>query len=141
MLQIEDGTLTTRTFRRLFSGSELVVAGKLREEVDINLTGGVTAISINGTITYTFEAIIIPYPPINIPPPVKHTPSNMERLWAYLTIQQLLDQDAALDYDHNNKNNTSPQKDHALQLALEVIIIIQYLNDIDCQKNQLKDNI
>ena len=96
------------------------MAGKLSEEIDVCLTGDVKAISIDGEITYTFKAIIIELPPIILPPPVKHTPSNMERLWAYLTIQQLLDEDAALDYDHNDKNKTSPQKDHALELALEV---------------------
>ncbi|KAJ9587867.1 hypothetical protein L9F63_018701, partial [Diploptera punctata] len=111
---IEDGTLTTRTFRRLFGGSELVVAGKLREDIDISLKGNVNAISINGTIAYNFEAIIIHLPPIII----SHL-SNMERLWAYLAIQQLLDEDTALDYDHNNKSLTSPQKEQALQLALE----------------------
>ena len=119
ILQVEDGTVTTRTFRRLFAGSELVVAGKLREDIDINLTGDVTGISISGSVTFTFEAIIIRLPPI-IVTTEQHTPSNMERLWSYLTIQQLLDEDAALDYDHNNKNNSSPQKQHALQLALEV---------------------
>ncbi|KAJ9587865.1 hypothetical protein L9F63_018699 [Diploptera punctata] len=134
--QVEDGTLTTRVFRRLFAGSELVVAGKLREEIDINLTGGVTAISINGTITYTFEAIIIQYPPIDIPPPATHTPSNMERLWAYLTIQQLLDEDAVLDYDHNNKNLTSPQKQQALELALDYSFVTSLTSLVVVKPNE-----
>ena len=97
-----------------------MVAGKLRDDVD-DFSGDVKGISTNGTTTYSYDAIRLPYPPIIIyPPPVKRTPSNMERLWAYLTIQQLLDEDAALDYDHNDKSKTSPQKKRALELALQV---------------------
>ena len=119
ILQVEEGTITKNVFRRLFSGSELVVAGKLRDESKLNKIG-VEATSLSGGQNYYFDPIPVPEFQIPIPPPeptTNHTPSSMERLWAYLTIQQLLEQDATKDSD---KNDTSSEKKRALELALKV---------------------
>ena len=122
MFQVLFGTLTKLSFRRYFHGSELVVAGKLKENVG-ELKVDVTAVSVNKTLDYSFnEDIKIPPPPI-IMPPIVPKPSRMERVWAYLTIQQLLDDAAALDEIHDDDNYVSPQEQQALDLALEVSVI------------------
>ncbi|KAJ9587862.1 hypothetical protein L9F63_018696, partial [Diploptera punctata] len=138
--EVENGTVTKNTFRRLFAGSELVVAGKLRQ--DANLTGGVEASSVTGKTGYSFRPIFIPNPIPHPPHPLQnvtnHTPSSMERMWAYLTIQQLLDKDAAKDYDHNDKNLTSPEKQRALKLAIEYSFVTPLTSLVVVKPNESK---
>ncbi|KDR14085.1 Inter-alpha-trypsin inhibitor heavy chain H4 [Zootermopsis nevadensis] len=95
--QVEPQSVTRLAFRRFFSGSELVVAGRLHGN---NVTGEVQAHSSSGSARYPFDPVILPTTP---------TANTMERLWAYLTIQQLLEDDDA---------STSPGKQRALELAL-----------------------
>ncbi|PSN48669.1 Inter-alpha-trypsin inhibitor heavy chain H4 [Blattella germanica] len=110
-----------------YTPDELVVAGKLTDAGSFN--GTVVAGSADGKTEFKFRPIIIdpwprpypPFPPI-LPHPVpvdNHTVTSMEKLWAYLTIQQLLEEDEAKDYDHNDKNQTSPELKKALGLALK----------------------
>ncbi|XP_069689616.1 inter-alpha-trypsin inhibitor heavy chain H4-like isoform X2 [Periplaneta americana] len=106
-------SLTKVMFRRFFSGSELVVAGRLQ---GVNVTGQVTGRTTSGSSHYPVDPIILPFIEPPMPPPDANlTPSTMERLWAYLTIQQLLEEGDAKDDDGNR---TSPEQQKALDLAL-----------------------
>nr|CAD7446721.1 unnamed protein product [Timema bartmani] len=118
--QVEEGTVSKTHFNTLFLGSEFVVAGKLKST---ELTGGLTARYPNGTTSIPFGPDIIvicpPFPP-TVEPTEEHNVTNasfMERLWAYLTIQQLLEKDEVKSPP--KVNTTSPNKKRALELALK----------------------
>ncbi|XP_052700582.1 inter-alpha-trypsin inhibitor heavy chain H3-like isoform X3 [Crassostrea angulata] len=108
-----DGTLydtevTNTEFKTYFRGSEMVVSGKVKDLKKLQ-----SGLMVNGTGIGNQEVefqvppmrcIILPWPPIR-PFPVPTTapvvttrnPSIMEKLWAYMTIKQLLKQKDALD--------------------------------------------
>ncbi|KAJ8872034.1 hypothetical protein PR048_028374, partial [Dryococelus australis] len=119
--QVEEGTLSQTNFSTYFSGSELVVAGKLKSS---ELTGHLTAKSSNGTTSIPFGPLrVVPFPDWELA--AHHRPERnysdagfMERLWAYLTIQQLLEKETAETLEGTNV--TSPSKNKALDLALKV---------------------
>lgn len=88
-----DSTVTDRRFNNYFKGSELVVAGKasdinrLQQGMQISATGyGHRNISINYPPN---QCTILPYKDTELQPGQRH-PGMMEKLWAYLTIKQLL---------------------------------------------------
>ncbi|XP_063223437.1 inter-alpha-trypsin inhibitor heavy chain H3-like isoform X2 [Bacillus rossius redtenbacheri] len=116
--QVEEGSLSQTNFSALFRGSELVVVGKLQSG---ELSGHVTARTANGTATVAFEpATSAPFPAWELA--VQQRPernysqaSFMERLWAYLSVQQLLEQQAA----ETQGNDTSASEQRALDLALK----------------------
>nr|CAD7261805.1 unnamed protein product [Timema shepardi] len=118
--QVEEGSVSKTHFNTLFLGSEFVVAGKLKST---ELTGGLTARSPNGTTSLPFGPDIIlicpRFPPTG-EPTEEHNVTNasfMERLWAYLTIQQLLEKDKV--DSPPEVNTSSPNKKRALELALK----------------------
>jgi len=85
------------------------VAGKLTTD---SLTSEVKGLSASGNSSYSFTPTPLP------PGETNRTASYGERLWAYLTIQQLLDKQHGRDIDRNvtQRNYTH----EALQLALRV---------------------
>jgi hypothetical protein len=115
--QVARSTLTRNKFRRIFSGSEVVVAGR---QISENFTSEVKGQSLSGNSSYSFTPITLP------PADTNETASSMERLWAYLTIQQLLEkQDAGTDDDDDNYHYFYDEDDDrsntdALTLALRV---------------------
>jgi len=93
----------------MFAGSEVVVCGKLKAD---SLTSEVKGQSTSGNSSYSFTPTLLPTGEIN------STASYIERLWAYLTIQQLLEKHEGRD---TGKNVTHRNYTHeALQLALRV---------------------
>ena len=55
----------------------------------------------------------------------------MERMWAYLTIQQLLDEETAKDHNNDDsRNQTTSERQQALQLALKVTHSTKYFKII-----------
>jgi hypothetical protein len=115
--QVVRKSLTRNNFRRIFAGSEVVVSGRTTAE---NLTSEVGGRSFSGNSSYSF--VPTPLPPTD----TNTTVSSIERLWAYLTIQQLLNkQDASgddnatdsscCDDDYDDSNSSYP-----LELALRV---------------------
>jgi hypothetical protein len=107
--QVVRSTLTKTNFRRIFAGSEAVVSGRLTTD---NLTSEVKGLSAAGNSSYLFTPTPLP------PGESNRTASYNERLWAYLTIQQLLDKQ-----DRRGTGNNVTQRNYtheALQLALRV---------------------
>lgn len=149
-MQIDEQSLTKRSFPHLFVGSELVVAGRIQSgntqiDPDVKAVGASGSWSTTGIVKppvgyhLIFNFLIL----INIkmfqsaPLHVPHKPAPLERLWAYLMIKQLLDEkDAQLDTEmpkveneekpHAEPNALMPQpkketaKEKALKLALKV---------------------
>ncbi|XP_040484630.1 inter-alpha-trypsin inhibitor heavy chain H4 isoform X3 [Ursus maritimus] len=78
-------------FRLLFKGSEIVVAGKLRDQSPDVLSAKVRGQLHMQNITFQTESRVAEQEKeFQSPKYIFH--SFMERLWAYLTIQQLLEQ-------------------------------------------------
>ncbi|KAJ8873605.1 hypothetical protein PR048_024423, partial [Dryococelus australis] len=106
--QVEEASLSTTKFNTLFRGSELVVAGKLNSN---SVTCAVKARGVNGTYTSDCSPTIFLEDIHN-----NSTPSSMERLWGYLTIQQLLEKETT------GSGNSSAIHERALNLALRVSV-------------------
>ncbi|XP_027692858.1 inter-alpha-trypsin inhibitor heavy chain H4-like isoform X2 [Vombatus ursinus] len=82
--------LTQDSFRVFFKGSELVVAGKLQPQAQDLLSAQVKAQSHTQNFTFQTEVNVADKEKVFQSP--KYIFHNfMERLWAYLTIQQLLE--------------------------------------------------
>ncbi|XP_069689636.1 inter-alpha-trypsin inhibitor heavy chain H4-like [Periplaneta americana] len=133
--QVEENSLTTQSFRRLFFGSELVVAGHLLKD---EVKGQVSGWSSSGDTSFPVSPIIVSLPSPPTTDEGNKTASSMERLWAYLTIQQLLDEDTRKDYDHSDKNQTSPEKERALQLALKYSFVTPLTSLVVVKPNETK---
>ncbi|XP_055414588.1 inter-alpha-trypsin inhibitor heavy chain H4 isoform X1 [Bubalus kerabau] len=84
-------SVTQNTFRVFFKGSELVVAGKLREQSPEVLSAKIRGQLHRDNITFMMVSHVAEQEEMfRSPKYIFH--SFMERLWAYLTIQQLLEQ-------------------------------------------------
>ncbi|XP_011914867.1 PREDICTED: inter-alpha-trypsin inhibitor heavy chain H4 isoform X9 [Cercocebus atys] len=83
--------ITQNNFRLLFKGSEMVVAGKLQAQGPDVLTATVSGKLPTQDITFQTESSVAEQEAeFQSPKYIFH--NFMERLWAYLTIQQLLEQ-------------------------------------------------
>lgn len=99
--------MTQRTFPMLFSGGELIVAGKLKKHVlPDSLLGQVSGSSLGGDSVFSSSGVA--------------KASSLERLWAYLTIQQLMDKHDLQGEDDTNSTESKDLKKKALELALKV---------------------
>lgn len=108
--------LTKHKFDILFGGAELVVAGKLvnLEENENDLA--VEAFTFDGSRNFIPQIIRLPPRPEN-----KQTVGSLERLWAYLTIKQLLDKKyITSDVSDKNTTESDAHEKEALKLALKV---------------------
>ncbi|CAI6345355.1 unnamed protein product [Macrosiphum euphorbiae] len=112
--QVDNVTVTKKTFNLLFKGTELVVAGKLKDgnlpDFNSTLNADSTEGDFKGPVIITCFGFPIVPPEVV---PQKRRIGHLEKLWAYLNIQQLMDQ-----YELN-KNENSTAKAKALELALE----------------------
>ncbi|XP_062581867.1 inter-alpha-trypsin inhibitor heavy chain H3-like [Saccostrea cucullata] len=125
-----DTTVTETNFNTYFRGTEMVVAGKVK---DLNkLQSGMT---VNGegsrnSVSLRIPAnhgIIIPWPvhpfpprpprpfPTPLPPVTTRNPGMMEKLWAYLSIKQMLRDKDTL----NSPAEIKKLEDKILQLSLK----------------------
>lgn len=103
---VEEQSMTQRTFPMLFSGGELIVAGKLKKHVlPDSVFGHVSGSSLDGASVFSSSG-------------VAKAPS-LERLWAYLTIQQLMEKHDLQGEDDANSTESKDTKRKALELALK----------------------
>lgn len=103
---VEEQSVTQRTFPMLFSGGELIVAGKLKEHVLPDLLfGNVIGSSLDGSSVFSSSGVA--------------KASSLERLWAYLTIQQLMEKHDLQGEDDANSTESKDSKKKALELALK----------------------
>ncbi|CAK1548377.1 unnamed protein product [Leptosia nina] len=110
--QVKEGSVTRSKFHAVFAGSEVVVAGRVLDNVDVieaQVDGFCAVDDGSGKKKYA----ILPKIPVST---TKNEYMPLERLWAYLTIKQLLDEKDASDSD--DKSEKSPEK-RALAIALK----------------------
>ncbi|KAL4705045.1 hypothetical protein ACJJTC_009833 [Scirpophaga incertulas] len=110
--QIKEDSLTKHWFRRYYAGSETVVAGRVSETAT-ELSPQVQAFcGVDGDFIRRIPFEVMPVAP------VRNSFFPLERLWAYLTVKQLLDERDAEDNPDENKSPDSPSK-KALAIALK----------------------
>uniref|UniRef100_UPI00398E6FCD inter-alpha-trypsin inhibitor heavy chain H3-like n=1 Tax=Pristiophorus japonicus TaxID=55135 RepID=UPI00398E6FCD len=105
--------LTQSNFKQYYYGSEIVVAGKITDNNLESLTAEVFAQTANENLTLKAEVKVSEVE--NITQQQQYIFGDFtERLWAYLTIQQLLEK--RVSTDTNEKQNLT---DRALELSLK----------------------
>lgn len=108
---IAEDTLTKNDFHTLFGGSELVVSGRIVKRVENDKKDfKVHGITWDGPIDFPPEIIKWQPRPSAI--------GELERLWAYMQIKELLDKAASKD------EKEPAEKKRALELALKVSTFI-----------------
>ncbi|XP_063224499.1 inter-alpha-trypsin inhibitor heavy chain H4-like isoform X2 [Bacillus rossius redtenbacheri] len=124
--QVEEGSLTRRRFHTLFSGAELVVAGR-RGSGDPGLAAEVSGLSLDGPSLF----------PAGGTRPAGTAP--LERLWAHLTVRQLLEDSDALGGDPDNTTEKGEAaRRRALQLALKYSFVTPLTSLVIVKPNETK---
>ncbi|XP_026726258.1 inter-alpha-trypsin inhibitor heavy chain H4-like isoform X3 [Trichoplusia ni] len=112
--QVKADSVTKHEFRSYYRGSELVVAGRVNEDsVEITPLVGAFCGVDDGYGRKRYE--VRPKVPVAAP---RGDYLPLERLWSYLTIKQLLDQQETVDKDRTDDKENTPEK-KALALALK----------------------
>ncbi|XP_041638864.1 inter-alpha-trypsin inhibitor heavy chain H3-like [Cheilinus undulatus] len=111
----EGGVNVTQTnFSQYYNGSEIVVAGQITDNNIETFTPQVIAISRNTRMVFT-----------ETNPSVESTgtasDSNIQRVWAYLTVKQLLEKELRL---------SGPEKENAKQEALELSLKYSFVTPL-----------
>ncbi|KAM9443594.1 inter-alpha-trypsin inhibitor heavy chain H3-like [Clarias gariepinus] len=101
--------LTQTSFRQYYNGSEIVVAGQITDNSLETLQTEVIAISIGSKVTY--QDSVSTKDVIDVLP--QHE-NFIQRLWAYLTVKQLLEKEVTLKGDEKEA-----AKKKALDLSLK----------------------
>ncbi|GLV32310.1 hypothetical protein CBL_00979 [Carabus blaptoides fortunei] len=121
-------SVTKHRFDILFKGSELVVAGRVENPTEkfVAVDGGTAA----GHKKYF---------PIILRPEVREEYGSLERLWAYLTIKQLLDKkyEQKPDTDTTGDKEDTPEK-QALKLALKYSFVTPVTSLVVVKPNDTK---
>nr|ATU82758.1 secreted Inter-alpha trypsin inhibitor protein [Pristhesancus plagipennis] len=142
--QVVDQTLTKKFFPKFFHGSELVVAGKVAEK-DSTLESNVQSISQKGDEKCSTKSskILDTEVKINddsILPPTKEDKIEeygpLERLWAYLTIKQLLEEKEKVEQEDKSKDEIEEIKKKALNLALKYKFVTPLTSLVVVKPNQ-----
>ncbi|XP_059384983.1 inter-alpha-trypsin inhibitor heavy chain H3-like [Carassius carassius] len=109
-LKYPGGTnLTKTTFSLYFNGSEIVVSGQITDNSVESFTTEVIAVSKGSNVTY--QDTIMKKDPSDVPP---EDEDFMQRLWAYLTVKQLLERQVLL-----KGQEKEDEKKEALKLSLK----------------------
>ncbi|XP_077429931.1 inter-alpha-trypsin inhibitor heavy chain H3 isoform X2 [Vanacampus margaritifer] len=95
--------LTQTNFSQHYNGSEIVVAGQITDNNIETFVPRVVAISRNASIIFSDKNST-----------TKSTDSNIQRVWAYLTVKQLLDKELQYSGDEKEK-----MKNETLRLSLK----------------------
>ncbi|XP_052465333.1 inter-alpha-trypsin inhibitor heavy chain H3-like [Carassius gibelio] len=109
-LKYPGGTKLTKTsFSLYFNGSEIVVSGQITDNSVESFTTEVIAVSKDSNVTY--QDTIMTKDPSDVPP---EDEDFMQRLWAYLTVKQLLERQVLL-----TGQEKEDEKKEALKLSLK----------------------
>ncbi|XP_077385541.1 inter-alpha-trypsin inhibitor heavy chain H4-like isoform X4 [Festucalex cinctus] len=97
------GNLTQTNFSQYYNGSEIVVAGQITDNNIETFVPRVVAISRNASIVFSDKNST-----------TKSTDSNIQRVWAYLTVKQLLEKELQYSGDEKEK-----MRNETLRLSLK----------------------
>ncbi|XP_067854687.1 inter-alpha-trypsin inhibitor heavy chain H3-like isoform X2 [Heptranchias perlo] len=127
--------LTQTSFRQYYDGSEIVVAGKISDDnLDVFLTE-VFAQTANENLTLKAEVRVSEVE--NVTQQQQYIFGDFtERLWAYLTIQQLLEQ--RISADTNEKKNLT---DRILELSLKYSFVTPLTSMVVTKPEEKEDDV
>ncbi|XP_039529776.1 inter-alpha-trypsin inhibitor heavy chain H3-like isoform X2 [Pimephales promelas] len=109
-LKYTGGTNLTKTsFSLYFNGSEIVVSGQITDNSVESFTSEVIAVSKGNNVTY--QETVMPIDPSDVLP---ENEDFMPRLWAYLTVKQILERQVLL-----KGQEKEDEKEEALKLSLK----------------------
>ncbi|XP_052747412.1 inter-alpha-trypsin inhibitor heavy chain H6 isoform X2 [Bicyclus anynana] len=123
--QIKEGSLSRSQFRTINKGSEVAVVGRISENAK-EITPQVYGIRSDGEgrrIRYEVNPTV----PVNC---AKDQFLPLERLWAYLTIKQLLDKRDADDDDVSDDVGTEDSPDSPKQRALAIALKYSFVTPL-----------
>ncbi|XP_064859207.1 inter-alpha-trypsin inhibitor heavy chain H3-like isoform X1 [Oncorhynchus nerka] len=107
MVYVGGANLTQTNFSQYYNGSEIVVSGQITDNNIETFTAEVIAISKSNRVMYSET--------ISTDEPIEARPdSHIQRLWAYLTVKQLLDKEVQSSGEAKEK-----VKKEALDLCLK----------------------
>ncbi|XDV51318.1 hypothetical protein PO909_020224, partial [Leuciscus waleckii] len=101
--------LTKTSFSLYFNGSEIVVSGQITDNSVESFTTEVIAVSKGSNVTY--HETVMAKDPSDVPP---ENEDFMPRLWAYLTVKQILERQVLL-----KGQEKEDEKKEALKLSLK----------------------
>ncbi|XDV51312.1 hypothetical protein PO909_020223 [Leuciscus waleckii] len=101
--------LTKTSFSLYFNGSEIVVSGQITDNSVESFTTEVIAVSKGSNVTY--HETVMAKDPSDVPP---ENEDFMPRLWAYLTVKQILERQVLL-----KGQEKEDEKKKALKLSLK----------------------
>ena len=113
--KVDENTITTSNYNSLFDGSEIVVAGQLVDNSVSNLISNINGVSKKGLMNFPVRSKVKDADPTL--PTIKELSKFTERLWAYLTIKQML-RKALITEDPMEKAKLN---NRSLELSLKVI--------------------
>ncbi|XP_039529772.1 inter-alpha-trypsin inhibitor heavy chain H3-like isoform X2 [Pimephales promelas] len=109
-LKYTGGTNLTKTsFSLYFNGSEIVVSGQITDNSVESFTSEVIAVSKGNNVTY--QETVMPKDPSDA---LHENDDFMPRLWAYLTVKQILERQVLL-----KGQEKEDEKEEALRLSLK----------------------
>ncbi|XP_046677018.1 inter-alpha-trypsin inhibitor heavy chain H3-like isoform X2 [Homalodisca vitripennis] len=132
--QVDYSSRTKNNFQVFFNGSEITVAGKINNKIkDKEPIGVLSAQLPNGIRLYP---IFVNCMPMSVKPATKSF-GQLEKMWAYLMIQQLLDKADSLD-ESDEINKT---KEKALELALKYSFVTPLTSLVVVRPNETESAV
>jgi hypothetical protein len=118
---IDITSTTTHNFARFFNGSELVVAGRVRTGAPTTWELVIEGQTAKDKVTVLTDVVIKVPAVVDVEKPIvaptQH--SNLERLYVYLKIKDLLRRQLIVD----NKTQVAEMRNYALKLALDYHLV------------------
>ena len=102
----------------VISGTEIVIAGALNSPTSTNLITQISASSADGPLVFNMAADDVRSQDQLVLPSAATLKSKLERLWAYLTIKEVLEKVTGSD----NSTEKEFLKQKALDLSLKVLV-------------------
>lgn len=117
---VDDSSVTDVNFNTFFKGTELILAGKVADGYITNLGLTVQGEGANGKVSYTNPSVIVPNFNLNLTG-IRDIQQITEKLWAYLTIKQMLRKVDATE----DKVRKEELKKKILEMSLKVHLNIK----------------
>ncbi|KAG8251748.1 hyaluronan metabolic process [Homalodisca vitripennis] len=133
--QVDYSSRTKVDFLVFFNRSEIVVAGKINNQIKAKETiGELSGLTANGPEKYPIVIDVMSI--ISVTRSTKNV-GHLEKMWAYLNIQQLLDEANSLD----QRDEIAKIKEKALKLALQYSFVTPLTSLVVVKPNETESAV